>query len=302
MFAPGRGTIVQKPGQVWIALADGCQVDGYAMGRLEPVSFEPGQALINQSDKPVLVLCLGLTDQAGLWVYGSRAHGRAGPGSDLDLICVSDHSTDEDHAYGPVSVFFANSDRLLSRAADGDLFVKSLIGTAQPIADPQDFLTSLMGAFVNAADYDSVIRHALDFSVLLISWPVQQALPEAAVTKLTWCLRAVLMAQGFDPFADAQGLTQDDTQALAVLQTAKRTRQYDWGLILPASQAFFDRVLFDANTPSDCSFSDMVEFFEYTRNEPALRFLAKHHLALTRVVSQSGVPDMNTPLAWLFKA
>ncbi len=289
------GQMPQGRAGVIIAMADRCRANDTPLQALTPVAIPAGSSFANAGDLPALVLTICPDQGAAIAFYGSRALGAARAGSDLDLLCLSNDPMDRDQSIGKVSFFFANSDRFLDRAGQGDLFVQSVLETAQVLHDPDGRFDGLRQAFAPAASYNAVLHHAADFAAFLMSPHVRAAAPQDCVLKLRWCVRAVLMATGRDPFSSPEMLADQDRAILAVLSDPA---SLDWSTAQGAVAAFWNERPEAPNTPVQASVSTMIEFFRQTGNETALRFIAKHQRALAGYLARNGVPNSETPLHW----
>ena len=128
-------------------------------------------------------------------LFGSRARGDYDAGSDVDLLFVTGEPQPRHHAVGNLSLSLYPIDKLLSQAADGDLFVFHLVSEAKPIYDPAGEFTRLKMAFQFRDSYDRDVARASDLGWLLSRFG--DALPNAGLVnrRITWCVRSILIGR-----------------------------------------------------------------------------------------------------------
>ena len=144
-------------------------------------------------------------------LFGSRARGDHDAGSDVDLLFVTGEPRPRHHAVSHLSLSLYPMDKLLSQAADGDLFIFHLVSEAQPIYDPSGELIRLRAAFTFRASYDRDVAQASDLGWLLSRFG--DALPNDGLVnrRIAWCVRSILIARAAEqrrPVFSPSGLAE----------------------------------------------------------------------------------------------
>ena len=128
-------------------------------------------------------------------LFGSRARGDHNAGSDVDLLFITGEPQPRHHAVSKLSLSLYPMDKLLSQAADGDLFVFHLVSEAKPIYDPAGEFIRLQAAFRFRDSYDRDVAQASDLGWLLSRFG--DVLPNERLVnrRIAWCVRTILIGR-----------------------------------------------------------------------------------------------------------
>lgn len=131
---------------------------------------------------------------SAILLFGSRARGDNGRGSDTDLLLVAPLGTARHKSIGHLSMFFYPWEKLLADARDGDLFVCHIVSEAKPVFDPLDQLAALRSMFRLRASYAREIAQARDLGFLL-DRHAGELNSHLVVRRMVWCVRTILIAR-----------------------------------------------------------------------------------------------------------
>jgi predicted nucleotidyltransferase len=157
-------------------------------------------------------------------LFGSRARGDHGEGSDVDLLFITAEQHPRHRMVSNLSLSLYPITTLLERAADGDLFICHLAYEAKPIYDPAGEFARVRAAFQFRDSYDREVRHASDLGWLLGRFA--DTLPNSSLAnrRIAWCVRTILIARSaerrrpvFSP-SELAKFSADSTVANLILQ------------------------------------------------------------------------------------
>lgn len=131
---------------------------------------------------------------SAILLFGSRARGDNGRGSDTDILLVGPPDMTKHKAIGSLSMFFYPWKKLVADACRGDLFVCHIVQEARPVFDPQNRLEDLRLHFRLRASYALEIAQARDFGWFL-EHHGDELSSRLLVRRMIWCIRTVLIAQ-----------------------------------------------------------------------------------------------------------
>lgn len=128
-------------------------------------------------------------------LFGSRARGDHDEGSDVDLLFITSELQPRHRAVNNLSLSLYPMDKLLSRAADGDLFLLHLTSEAKPIYDPAGDFARLRETFRFRASYDRDVQQASDLGWLLGRFGGELPNDKLVNKRIAWCVRSILIAR-----------------------------------------------------------------------------------------------------------
>lgn len=131
---------------------------------------------------------------SAILLFGSRARGDSGRGSDTDLLLVSPCDAPQHKSIGHLSMFFYPWQKLIADAREGDLFVCHIVQEAKPVFDPLGQLDKLRSQFTLRTSYAREVAHARDLGWLL-DRHASALNSSIVVRRMVWCIRTVLIAQ-----------------------------------------------------------------------------------------------------------
>lgn len=162
-------------------------------------------------------------------LFGSRARGDHGEGSDVDLLFITAERHPRHRTVNNLSLSLYPIDWLLDRAADGDLFICHLAHEAKPLYDPAGEFARVRSTFQFRDSYDREIRHASDLGWLLGRFADDLPNSSLANRRIAWCVRTILIAKSAErrrPIFAPSELTEfsgDATVATLIRQKSSDT-------------------------------------------------------------------------------
>ncbi len=212
---------------------------------------------------------------SAILLFGSRARRDDARGSDSDLLLVVPNGEPRHLSWDNFSTFLYAWPKLLSDAAQGDLFVCHLVREAKPIFDPGDQLGQLRAAFRLRGDYAEAIQHACDLGWFLDRYGLELNTGIVA-RRMIWCVRTILIAksaQGGTPTFAPQALAAfSASPATPDLLAARHQRRVDAQL-----RTRFRRFMADECGDNfwhlNASIGDFISHFVATGNRVAVQTL-----------------------------
>lgn len=128
-------------------------------------------------------------------LFGSRARGDHGEGSDVDLLFITAEQHPRHRMVSNLSLSLYPINALLERAADGDLFICHLAYEAKPLYDPEGEFARVRSAFRFRDSYDREVRNASDLGWLLARFADDLPNSSLANRRIAWCVRTILIAK-----------------------------------------------------------------------------------------------------------
>lgn len=211
---------------------------------------------------------------AAVALYGSQARGDAVPGSDVDVLMVTDEECNRHVSMGTLSIYLYPWDTLLRDAAAGDLFVCHIVREARSLHDPQDRLGALARSFHFKPSYADEVRRASDLAWYLASFPdmLNGAL---GAKRVAWTVRTILIARTAEqqtPCFSTDALVAFSGLPLVGTLIGRK----DDGRIAADTPDLLERFLhhFGLPAPMRCGApADYHAYFAIQRNEVALQTL-----------------------------
>jgi len=206
-------------------------------------------------------------------LFGSRARGDHGDGSDVDLLFVTGGPQPRHRTVSNLSLSLYPLDTLLNRAAGGDLFVCHLVYEAKPIYDPVGEFTRLRAAFRFRESYDREVQHASDLGWLLGRYGA--ALPNSGLVnrRIAWCVRTILIARSAEhrhPIFSPKALTVfSEDPSVGSLIKQKTAIDPPGPTVLLGLRGFLEKWGESDPAPTADDPADYRELFERTHNDVA---------------------------------
>jgi hypothetical protein len=173
-------------------------------------------------------------------------------------------------------MFYYPWSKLLTDAANGDLFVCHIVQEAKPLFDPDDQLTALRAAFHLRTTYTREIEHASDLGWYLARFG-RNIDSRVLVRRMIWCVRTILIARSAEagvPIFAPQALASSAprSEAARLLLAERHQRKAD-AKIRHSFRQFLVEESHSRLWHQKWSMTEFSDHFVATSNEVALQTL-----------------------------
>lgn len=235
--------------------------------------FLPPGAVEFRNQGPVAqsVLSFELSQCHAAIFFGSRARDTAQKHSDTDILLITEDETSARISFGVAQFTLRSAKMLDDAAAEGDLFIASMLDAARPIWDPDGALETLTRAFRPAKDLTGWAQHAIDLLDYLVH-PGNR--PPDHALQIRWAVRVFLYAQGLPVFNTPAALPKADRAFLGLCDGYIAQKHWDGPAFSDAFAQLCQRYGAQSLIPSGLSTKDAEQFFKQTNNQTALAFIS----------------------------
>ncbi len=130
-----------------------------------------------------------------LILYGSCARGDQKPGSDVDMLAITNERRYRMIVKNNVNLACYPKKLIFGIARSGELFALHLVKEGVPIFDPMGIFDELKREFNLKSSYQKELSNAVDLGWYLVNFHRNIGNKTLINRRITWCVRTILIAE-----------------------------------------------------------------------------------------------------------